>query len=91
MIVLVILSWIFLAFVLSGFLYLTFQWISAKEANYAFENKKEKRWLIFKRFFWMVLITGCLILLLTSLNAIPSSSDAREFQDYNIGEEFPWR
>lgn len=89
MIVIYILSWAFLAFIFSGFAYLIFQWIFAKEGNYVFKNRKEKMVLVSKRLVFMLALVGGITFLISSFN---TSSYSTSFEsDYVPGQELPWK
>ena len=85
-----ILSWIFILFILLGFLYIIFSWIFAKDANYVFNDRKEKLFLIVRRSFFMIILIGGIALFISSLNTLSDSSSG-ELQDYTPGEEIPWK
>ena len=90
MTLLMVLSWIFILFIFSGFLYIIFSWIFAKDAVYVFENKKERLFLILRRFLFMVILIGGIAWIIASLDTLPSSSPG-ELQDYTPGENIPWK
>ena len=90
MMLLMILSWIFIIFVFAGFLYLIFSWVLAKDADYVFNNNKDKLFLIIRRFSFIIFLIGVIVLFISSLNTLSDSSSG-ELQEYTPGEEIPWK